>query len=134
MCVLRISGNDLDPAAALQGSTLLPYSTYRRGDLRFKKGDAQHETSGLKIDVSKAEWTDRDGQFQDALAFIRTHRNSLTKISKFPGVESMVLDFPFEATGWLTCVTIPIDLARESASLDIAVEISFYPPTEQASE
>jgi hypothetical protein len=130
MCVLRVFGSEFDPAAALAGSTLQPYSAYRRGDRRFKVGDATHNTSGLKVEVSNAEWTDRKGQFQDAMSFLRAHRASLRSLSHRSDIEGMVLDFPFELPGAATFIRIPIDLAREASEVGIAIEISMYPTGE----
>jgi hypothetical protein len=130
MCVLRVFGSEFDPAAALAASTLQPYSIYRRGDRRFKTSDETYDTSGLKVEVSGEEWTNREGQFKDAMSFLRAHKESLRSLGQQPGIEGMVLDFPFEPTGVVTYIRIPIDLAREASDLGIAIEISMYPPSD----
>lgn len=128
MCILRAFGDKFDPADFLRTSTLQPYSTYRLGDKRFKSGEKVHETSGLKVDVSTAEWTDRESQFRDAIEFLRANRSELQRLTAWEGVEGVVLDFPFERDGFATFVRCPIELARESAALNIELEFSIYPP------
>lgn len=128
MCILRAFGDTFDPADFLRTSSLQPYSTYRRGDRRFRSSESVHEMSGLKIEVSTAEWTDRASQFQDAIEFLRSNHLDLQRLSTWSGVEGVVLDFPFEASdGFATFICCPIALARESAALNIELEFSIYP-------
>jgi hypothetical protein len=127
MCVLRAFGDEFNPADFLETSSLEAYSTFRRGDRRFKSSEAVEETSGFKIEVSTAEWTDREGQFNDAIEFLRLHRSDLERLTAWAGVECVVLDFPFEGSKFATFVRCPIALARESAALNIELEFSIYP-------
>ena len=126
MCVLRAFGDEFEPAGFLATSTLSPYSVYKRGDKRFKTGDKVHEMSGLKVEVSKRGFSDRDGQFEDAMAFLRSNHAELQRLVAWPGVECIVLDFPFEAGESMTFVRCPVNLAAESAALNIALEFSLY--------
>ena len=52
MCVLRAFGDEFDPAEFLRTSSVGPYSTYRRGDRRFKSSDSVYEASGFKVEVT----------------------------------------------------------------------------------
>ena len=127
MCVLRAYGDSFDPTEFVRTSSLGPYSVYRRGERRFKTGDAVHETSGLKVDVSEAEWNDRDAQFRDAARFLQSNKDELKRLGRWPGVECVVLDFPFEAGQVATFIRCPVSLAREASALNIALEFSVYP-------
>jgi hypothetical protein len=128
MCVLRVFGDEFNPADFLRTSSLGPYSTYRRGDRRFKSSESVHETSGFKVEVSVAEWTDREAQFHDAIEFLRSNRSDLQRLTAWHGVECVVLDFPFEGGESATFIRCPVALARESAALNIELEFSIYPP------
>jgi hypothetical protein len=57
MCVLRAFGDEFDPAEFLRTLSIGPYSTYRRGDRRFKSSESAYETSGFKVEGGVAEWT-----------------------------------------------------------------------------
>lgn len=127
MCVLRAFGGEFDPTQFLSASTLEPYSIYRRGDKRFKSGESIHNESGLKVDVSDAEWSDRDAQFSDAISYIQANREELERLVHWPGVECVVLDFSFEAGETATFIRCPIELASEASKLNIALEFSVYP-------
>ncbi len=126
MCVLRAFGQQFQPTTFLQGSSLGAYSVFNRGARRFRTGDALEETSGLKVDVSAADWNDLAQQFADALQFLKTNRAELARLAAWPGVEAIVLDFPTDATGSATFVQIPISVAREATDLGIALEVSVY--------
>jgi hypothetical protein len=129
MCVLRAFGDSFDPQTFVRTSSLTPYSVYRGGEKHFKVGAAVHENSGLKVEVSQAAWDDWDGQFNDALVFIRENAKELKRLIHWPGVECVVLDFPLEAGELATFVRCPVELARASSALNIALEFSVYPRT-----
>lgn len=127
MCILRAFGDTFNPAEYLRTSSLQPYSIYRRGDRRFRSSESVHEVSGLKIEVSSAEWTDRATQFHDAIEFLRSNHLDLQRLTTWSGVEGVVLDFPFEGgDGSANFIRCPIGLARESAALNIELEFSIY--------
>ena len=127
MCVLRAFGDEFDPAEFLRTSSIGPYSTYRRGDRRFKSSETVYEASGFKVEVSAAEWTDRAGQFHDAIEFLSANRSDLQRLTAWQGVEGVVLDFPLEGGESATFIRCPLALARESAALNIELEFSIYP-------
>src|SRR5262245_38356794 len=129
MCVLRVHGDELVPERFLETSSLAPYSVFNRGDRRFKVGNAVYETSGFKVDVSFADWKDRQGQFADAIEFLRRNATELRRLMSWPGVEEVILDFPFEATGFATFIRCPLELAREASGIGIQLEFSIYPET-----
>jgi hypothetical protein len=98
MCVLLVTGTQFDPAKYLGSSRLKPYSVFRAGEhrFRFQSSDKLHEVSGFKIDVSRRSWDNLVGQVADAIAFLKKHRQALTKLRSVPEVEDIRLDSPLD--------------------------------------
>ena len=131
MCVLRAFGEHFEPEAFLASSSISAYSVFHKGNKQFKTSDRVFTTSGFKVDVSKAEWADREVQIQDALQFLRLNTEELQRLIDWKGVDEVVLDFPFEAADIVTNVKCPVELSRQSSALGISLEFSIYPETEE---
>jgi hypothetical protein len=134
MCVLRVSGTQFDVDAFLDVSALLPDGVYRRGEPRGSsaKPDGEvHAESGMNISVSDAPWSDLTAQVADAERFLEDHEEEIRRLSRFPGIEDLVLDFPVDQRIGRSVVVqsdrLPVSLVAAAGKLGLALEISIYP-------
>jgi len=134
MCVLRASGTTFDPGAFLSKSSLLGATVHRPGELRLPRSQPdgpRHSRSGLTVGVSDQEWTDLSSQVADALNFLRTHHQEVSRLVAFPGVEDVRLDFPcaIRADGvqvFAQFEYLPPLLLTEAGGLGVGIELSLY--------
>lgn len=132
------SGTDFDVDAFLATSALAPHSLWRRGEPRYPQSspDAErHGTSGIRILVSKAEFSDLGQQIGDAVEFLRQHHDAVHALASGSGVESMTLDFGVEMPwpSWPS-FTFPPELLSLAGSAGVAVCLSVYPVDVEASD
>jgi hypothetical protein len=126
-CVLRAAGTNFDVTAFLLSSEVKPLSLWHRGEKRSPKSNP-NETSGVRFQISTAEFNRLATQASDALAFFRENRDWLARLVTFPGVESVVADFGAEtqAPYWASFIfEVPLLVALGEAG--VALELSTYP-------
>jgi hypothetical protein len=94
MCVLRVTGRQFDIDGQLASLGLPPCNVFRAGEPRLtsKPDGKRHAVSGFTIDVSRGSWSSLRGQVDDAIGFLKRHRDVLASIRSAPGVEDMRLD------------------------------------------
>jgi hypothetical protein len=134
MCVLRVTGKHLDVEAILENSGLTPHKVFRAGEPRMasKPDGKRSEFSGCNVDVSSASWDSSRGQVDDAIAFLKEHRELLSKWRSTPGVEDMRLDFPLDLRIDRTTIVAQFDyfppaLISLAGALGLGLEVSIYP-------
>lgn len=132
MAVLRASGLNfaVDLFAA---KTSLPIDRiYRLGECRLPQPSrSKHKTSGVAISVSDASWSQLRAQIRDAEEFLAKHGREITRLSRFPGVEHLVLEFntvvPIGRKLIMQAHRFPAPLVRNAGKLGIALELAIYP-------
>jgi hypothetical protein len=99
---------------------------------RSQPNGPRHTSSGLTIVVSDAPWSNLPAQVRDAERFLSQHRREIMRLSRFPGMKGLVLDFPIHLRIGRKVVAqfdrLPASLVRAAGSLGIALELSIYPP------
>lgn len=130
-CILRAGGTDFDVDAFVATSALTPHSIWRRGEPRSPHANPdgeRHDTSGLRILVSKAEFSDLGQQIADAIEYLRQHQDAIRALSSKDGVASATLDFGAEVSppGW-SSFTFPPELLSLTGAVGVAVCLSVYP-------
>ena len=133
-CVFRVEGDRLDIDALLEKITLEPYRLWRKGEPRYWKypDGKKYECSGACFSASEAEMSEFNVQVEDAIAVLKTHQRDIEVIVSFPGVEDPELDFGIELKrDFLNCDYLPAELLRLAGSLNIAIELSHYAPTDE---
>lgn len=130
-CILRASGTDFDVDAFVAGSALTPHSIWRRGGSRYPQaspGGDRHDTSGLRILVSKAEFSDLSLQVADAVEFLQQHHDAVGALAANEGVTYACLDFGAEMSppDWAS-FTFPPELLSLAGAAGVAVCLSVYP-------
>lgn len=137
MCILRAFGDAFDVDAFVTHSTLPLHSVFHKGERRFPtspRNQTCFTTCGLQITVSDREFADLSGQIEDAILFLHTHRDELARLTAFPGVEKVRLDFPRDLRIgtdriWTQSDYLPPSLLRAAGNLDIGIVLSLYPPS-----
>ena len=135
MCVLRVTGMSFDAEAFLRTSALTPYKVFKVGEPRVQSNPHRiHQTSGFRVDVSDAPWTDLPAQVSAACRFLEQHANELRALSDLETVEDMRLDFPIELRVdrngvAIQCDYLPPELLKAAGGLGIGIELSTYPPS-----
>ena len=127
-CVLRVSGENFDVDAFLNGTNLKPYQVYRAGDevTPGSKTLGRFDDNGFKVDVSDAD--DLPAQIEDALAFLRAHQSDLRKLAEYNA--DAQLDFgisrknPEEFPAQYD--SLPVELLRLSGNSEISICLSHY--------
>lgn len=137
MCTLKVRGSNPRLARFALESALRPCLTGEDGWIvnqpsgrRSRKPTDKPGVYGFQCGVSNRAWGDLAGQFTDAVAFIATHREVLLRLGDLTP-DRAALDFPAEADPSkrhviIFEVTVPVDLARASAEVGLAVEITLY--------
>ena len=129
-CVLRANGCEFLVDCFLEDSDLVPCKVYHRGEPRspLSMQGKVHESSGLHIVVSEADFDNMQGQIQDAISFMKHHQAELERLCKFPGVEGSYLDFGIAKRDVVAQYDyLPPELLYLAGSLGIGIELSQYP-------
>jgi hypothetical protein len=130
MCVLRVSGKDLDPTSVVG---LEPCTVYRLGEPRWRSrpDGPRWDTSGFNVAVSEAPWSDLRKQISDACAFLDRHAEEIRTLRAGGAVEDMSLDFPVHQRIGVSTLTqfefFPAELVQKAGSLGLGLELSIYP-------
>lgn len=129
-CVLRATGKQFDVDSFLVGCPVEPLSIWRKGQRRSQAAEPS-ETSGVRFEVSSAEFSDLPAQINDARAFFQRQREWVAALAAFPGVESIVADFGVEtrAPHWSSFCFGP-ELLAALSNAGVALELSIYPVVE----
>ena len=135
MCVLRASGPRFAVDRFAEKTSLPVCNVYRRGEPRLprsKPRGPKHKSSGITVVVSDASWSKLPAQVRDAERFLSKHKREIKRLSRFPGVDGLVLDFPIHLRIGRKVVAqfdrFPASLVRAAGQLGVALELSIYPP------
>lgn len=137
-CMLRIGGRDLDIEALLQVAELPIDSHWKKGQRRFPTSETNvqvNDSSGFRVVVSEADFSDIAAQMDDALQFFASHRAQIENVVGYPGVEWATLDFgadlrpPFWAS-----FCFPSALAAAVGATGVSLELSVYPSDDSDDE
>jgi hypothetical protein len=129
-CVLRVYGEGFDIDGFLRKSDLIPLVVSRKGEARLGSSriQRQEEASGMNVSVSRRAFGDLAGQVEDAVDFLSQNRNELQRLSSFPGVQTILLDFPTEdRDSFVVRNTFPARLLILMGELGIGLTLSVYP-------
>jgi hypothetical protein len=128
--VLRAYGLKFDVDVFAVDCTLPICAIKRRGEPVFPASQPdgrRHESSGVHILVSDAEFDDFQSQVNDAISFLQGNELQLRRLAEWPGVE-VELDFGIERRDViLECNTFPAELLRLAGALGIDITISHFP-------
>ena len=132
MCVLRVTGKQLDVDRQLASSGLTPCKVFRKGEPRAWRPDGKLYASGFTVDVSRGSWSNLAERVDDAVAFLMQHEAALGALRSAPGVEDMRLDFPVNLRIDRETVMAQFDyfspeLVSLAGALGLGLEISIYP-------
>ena len=124
-CVLRASGDYFDPQGFLNDSAFVPCNVFRKGERKAQ--DRSWTTSGFTVVVSEASGDDLAQQIQDAIEFLRMHREEVVRLGRFEGLDGVDLDFGVNRkNGFLQSSYLPPELVTLAGALGVGVEISIY--------
>jgi len=99
MCVLRVTGANLDAEEFLRSSVLQPYHVFKAGEpprVALKPHEPVHPTSGFAVAVSDARSSDLAAQVSIACGFLELQADELRVLSQLNTVEDVRLDFSIE--------------------------------------
>ena len=130
-CVLRASGVNFNVDSFIASIPLQIDSMWRKGEKRFPNSTTNkkiNESSGIRIVASEAGFSEWPQQIEDVISFLQTNLENLRRLSSFPGLEWLVLDFGAEICppGW-SSFTFPPALLSLSGQAGISVCLSVYP-------
>jgi hypothetical protein len=128
-CILRADGKDFDVDNFVEKSAMKVYSCWRKGERRFHESSTntqKHESSGIQIEVSNAEFSELAMQIDDAIKFLKENAGEVKKLVSFPGVEGAELDFGVESKP-LAFYTFPAELVSLAGAVGVALIVSAYP-------
>jgi hypothetical protein len=136
-CILRVFGSTFVPTEFLKDSALSPSKVWRKGEPRLvgkRAGNDIEDTSGMNVVVSNADVGDFRQQARDAIVFLHGNKSDLLRLISLPGVEEVGLDF---AVAWPEGVVthtdyLPPELIRLAGELGLAIEVSHYPLSDEA--
>jgi hypothetical protein len=134
--MLRASGVLFDVDLFLKDCALKPVRVGRKGERRYpnsKTNEATLLVSSVNFEVSEADFSELKGQFEDAQVWLAAHRDEVTRLVQFPGVEGVTVDFGVEIRppGW-SSFTFPPALTSLVGGLGLHLELSVYPISDEA--
>ena len=127
-CVLRASGPLFDVDEFLRHSPFAPTKVWHKGEPRTSHASSKlADTSGFNLVVSSADFDDLSRQIADAMEFLREHNGELSRLSTFPGVEGVTLDFGVRRREVVAQFDrFPPGLLGLAGGLAIGIELSQY--------
>jgi hypothetical protein len=128
-CILRASGPLFDVDEFLRYSPFAPTKVFHKGELRSPHPSSKTaETSGSNLVVSPAGFDDLPRQIADAMEFLNQHKQELSRLATFPGVEGVTLDFGIPRREVVAQFDrFPPRLLALAGSLGVGIELSHYP-------
>jgi hypothetical protein len=136
--VLRAYGADFDVDAFLAGCTLPVCAVKRRGEPALpasQPNGRRHERSGVHVSASDADFGEFPRQVAEAAAFLQTEAEQVRRLCEWPGIEDVTLDFGVERRDVaVQCDFLPPELVRLAGSLGLGIELSQYPPLQEAKD
>lgn len=126
-CYFRATGDEFDVEAFIAGSSLDPDAIYHKGEPVGHRGKVRPFT-GFSVIVSDT-WGELRPQIADAISFLREGEYELSRLSRYPGVTDMRLDFPYERRegAAVQSDSLPPELLLLAGSLGITIELTLYP-------
>ena len=124
-CVLRASGDYFQPQGFLDDSDLVPWNVFRKGERKAEK--RSWDSSGFTVVVSEASGDDLAQQIQDAIEFLRMHKEEVARLMRSEGLDYVQLDFGVNRkNGFLQSSYLPPEILSLAGALGVGVEISIY--------
>jgi hypothetical protein len=104
-CIPRAGGENFEVEKFIEQNRMKPDSFWKKGGRRFSNSTTNfklNETSGIRILVSEADFSELPQQIEDAILFFKKHKSEIAKLTLFQGVEGVDLDFGAEThpPGW----------------------------------
>jgi len=111
---------------------------HRRGTLVFPQSQPKgrkYARSGCNVEVSRRDFHDFVGQVRDAVRFLKRHAGAIRSLRRFPGVESVTLDF---GVAWRDVAVhgdvFPEELVALAGKYRLSLEVSHYPVEQESRE
>jgi len=135
-CMLRAGGENFNADNFIASVSLTVDSLWRKGEKRFPNSIANeqiNESSGIRIVASDASFSELPQQIEDVISFLQENHENIKRLSSFPGVEWVVLDFGAEIypPGW-SSFTFPPALLSLSGLAGVSLCLSVYPTENEA--
>ena len=125
--MFRAGGKEFDVERFLAESKLTPFKSWKIGETHGR-GNKTHEFNGFTLIASNADFSEVEKQLAESALFLNEHRDALTLLAKFAGVEFAILDFGIHFGSDLACSSIvfPPELAKAAGLLNVGLEATFY--------
>ena len=129
-CILRASGSNFDVDCFLSQNLFKIDSLWRKGDKKFPQlaSSKINQTSGIRILVSDADFSQLKTQIEDATVFLSKNLESIKNLVCYSGIEHVVLDFGAEISppGWAS-FTFPVKILTLAGEAGLPLCMSVYP-------
>lgn len=122
-------GQAFDVEGFLADSPFRPDGVYRKGDPLAPMGakGRVRSASGFDLRVGAASFDDLPGQIREAVAFLDEYEDELRRLSAFPGVEGVGLDFGLRRRDVVAQTDVlPSELLWRAGALDIDITVTHY--------
>jgi len=133
--ILRASGANFDVDSFAKDSPLAIDRVYRVGDpLRpiVDPHGRKRKRSGFSVVVSEVDFDDFRQQLEDALSFLGDNADELMRLTAFPGVQSLCIDFGANIypPGWCS-FSFPHQLLHLAGQVKVDLVLSVYPTSSE---
>lgn len=129
-CILRIGGNDFDPAKFQEQAGLENAKITLKGELVNNRRPAKD--SRIQVVTSRAGLDDLSTQIEDTIAFLEANRERLQHIGTTAGIEFAVVDFgvyvsiPYFTEDQINSTYFPAALMAAVGALGLGVSLSQF--------
>jgi hypothetical protein len=127
-CYFRATGDSFDVDAFLASSSLVPDNVFHRGEPCQVNRERNRPFTGFAVQLTE-NFGRLCAQTAEVTMFLREHELELSRLSRYPGVTDIRLDFGYERDpeAAVQCDYLPPDLVALAGSLGIGIELSLYP-------
>jgi hypothetical protein len=128
-CILTVHGAELDIDGLLDGLRIEPFDSWRKGEPTSKvRPHKLKEHSGAIFRVSEADTGEHEQLIGDAIAFLEKNLADIQKMTSFPGVEEVNIDFGVHFKDTIIPMDyLPAGLVSLAGRAGVSICLSHYP-------
>ena len=129
-CVLRVWGSNFNVDDFFTNSSIHPINIWHRGEPKFKSNPKSKtkDNSGCTIELSSANFSELNVQIQQTINFCNSHKEFLTNLVSYTGVEHAVADFGVQNKPDAWCsYQFDKELLSLLSEIGISLCVSVYP-------
>jgi hypothetical protein len=126
---MSVHGAEFNLDELLSQLQMKPIRSWKKGESRLKhRPEVLHEYSGATFDVSEADMGEHEQLIADAVTFLKENLADIQKMSSFPGVDEVNIDFGVNfKDSFLPTDYLPPEFVSLAGQAGVSICLSHYP-------